>query len=153
MEEHGCSSHRIEAIAKLLAKELQSQDCVVLEGPLGVGKTFFARSLLKHLKIKQAPEGSPTFALVHEYQSGKKNIAHLDLYRIKTELELEEIGIPSYFWEKNAIVISEWLSMWPHLFQRVKETHRCWLVTFSFDSSDSEKRNVEIIFSQETTVK
>jgi tRNA threonylcarbamoyladenosine biosynthesis protein TsaE len=147
MEERGCSSQRVEAIAKLLAKELQAQDCIVLEGSLGVGKTFFARALLKGLKIKQASEGSPTFALVHEYQSGKKNIVHMDLYRIKSELELEEIGIPSYFWEKKAIVISEWLSLWPQLLQRVKETHRCWVVTLDFNSSDSEKRNIAIKFS------
>jgi tRNA threonylcarbamoyladenosine biosynthesis protein TsaE len=148
MEERGCSSHRIEAIAKLLAKDLQPKDCVILEGPLGAGKTFFARALLKNLKIKQAPEGSPTFALVHEYQSGKKNIVHLDLYRIKTELELEEIGVPSYFWEKDAIVISEWLSMWPDLYQRVKETHRCWNISLDFDASNTEKRSIRIIFSK-----
>ena len=79
---------------------------------MGSGKSTFARALIKGLGFEIPPEGSPTFALAHEYeQPGIPRTVHLDLYRIENEEELEASGIPAMFWESpGAILLSEWTS-------------------------------------------
>lgn len=81
---------------------------------MGVGKTTFSRSLLESLGVDQPPEGSPSFALAHEYATRTgSEVIHIDFYRIRSEAEIEEAGIEAYFWERKAIVLAEWTSLWP----------------------------------------
>ena len=99
-----------------VAGEVQPGDRLLLEGPLGAGKTTFARALLLGLGVEQPPEGSPTFAIAHEYSSRRKGgVAHIDLYRLKSEEELEDAGILDLFWSRGVIVIAEWTSLMPEL--------------------------------------
>lgn len=73
----------------------------------------------------------------------------MDLYRIKNEMEIEEAGISSYFWERPLIVITEWLSSFPDFREAVLRSspgHRVWDVRLDFASSDSERRSIEIGF-------
>lgn len=83
---------------------------------MGAGKTTFARSLLLALEVEQPPEGSPSFALAHEYSvhrlPGCRGIVHVDLYRLRSGREIEEAGLAEYFWDPTRIVICEWLSLW-----------------------------------------
>ena len=69
---------------------------------------------------------------------------HIDLYRLKNESEIEEAGINAYYWEREAIVISEWTSMFPDFERAVmeKSTHTVWVVTL--DIIEDEKRNLLI---------
>src|SRR5882672_2202647 len=105
---HGSSEPELRLLARGLATELVSGDRVLLEGPLGAGKTTFARALLEGLGVEQPPEGSPTFAIAHEYRARGREVVHIDFYRLKHESEIDEAGIPAYFWERDAIVICEW---------------------------------------------
>jgi tRNA threonylcarbamoyladenosine biosynthesis protein TsaE len=138
--------------AGLLARQLKSGDRVLLEGPLGAGKTTFARALLLALGVSQPPEGSPTFAIAHEYavtggtgRSSGLRIVHLDLYRLKSEREIDEAGIPDYFWDSGSIVLCEWLSLWQEFEREVRKSGRNWLVKISFPvSGDSTLRDVLI---------
>jgi len=149
-DELDCSEQRIFQIAREFAAELQPGDRVLLEGPIGVGKTTFAKAVLQGLGVDQPPEGSPTFAIAHEYQSPTAEVVHLDLYRIKCEEELDEAGIPAYFWERRAIVLVEWLSLFPEFSaavhrSRLSQTH-LWEVTLSFDKT---QRAIRIVKQQE----
>src|SRR3954471_23594503 len=103
----GCSEDDSRALARALARELKAGDRVFLEGPLGAGKTTFARALLEGIGVTQPPEGSPTFAIAHEYRVSegvsRGPVIHIDLYRLKSEGELEAAGIAAYFWERDAI--------------------------------------------------
>lgn len=111
---------------------------------MGAGKTTFARELLNALGVRQPPEGSPSFAIAHEYDSPKGNVVHIDYYRLKSEAEIEDAGIPAYYWERQAIVISEWLSSWSDFSAAVLKTGRCWRVDLAFGSAENER---EILIS------
>ena len=112
---------------------------------MGVGKTTFSRALLLGLGVVQPPEGSPTFAIAHEYESPKGGVVHIDFYRIRAEEEIDEAGIPSYFWERNLIVLSEWIASWPEFEARVLKSGRIWRVNLSFaDDSSSQSESDEL---------
>lgn len=84
---------------------------------MGAGKTTLARAILRAAQVSDLPEGSPTFPIAHEYVDAKRGLrwVHLDLYRIRNEAELDEAGIPEYFWARDTIVMVEWLSLWEGL--------------------------------------
>lgn len=132
-------------LASTLAGELKPGDLVFLDGPMGAGKSTFARALMKAIGIAQPAEGSPTFAIAHEYTSRKGEVIHIDFYRLKSEEEIEEAGLLSYFWERNAIVLSEWLSSWPDLQNQIIESklglNTCWLISLDFAEEDPLKES------------
>lgn len=112
---------------------------------MGAGKTTFARALIEGLGIEQPPEGSPTFAIAHEYLSSKGEVIHMDLYRLRTEGELEEAGVVAYFWEREAITITEWLSNFPEFEKAVLESAgRVWEVRLGFSERGDAVRELEI---------
>ena len=129
-----------------MAKGLEAGDRVFLEGPMGVGKTTFARLLLQALQVQQPPEGSPTFAIAHEYQAPLGGIVHIDFYRIQSEEEIDDAGIPAYYWERKLLVISEWISSWPEFEHQVVKTGRVWRVSLSFsaEQENTAARDVTI---------
>lgn len=62
-------------------------------GEMGSGKTTFIKALCTFLKVGD-PVSSPTFSIINEYQSSKAgNIFHMDLYRLKDELEAMQAGV------------------------------------------------------------
>jgi tRNA threonylcarbamoyladenosine biosynthesis protein TsaE len=63
-----------------------------LRGELGSGKTTCARSLLHALGVT-APVRSPTYTLVDTYSVADLTCVHVDLYRVQTTLEVEELGL------------------------------------------------------------
>src|SRR4051812_26177420 len=109
----GCSEAETRRLASELAIQLKTGDRVFLEGELGAGKTTFARALLEALSIEQAAEGSPTFPIAHEYRGAIGDVIHVDFYRLRREAELDEAGIAAYFWEREALVVCEWISLFP----------------------------------------
>ncbi|WP_193140161.1 MULTISPECIES: tRNA (adenosine(37)-N6)-threonylcarbamoyltransferase complex ATPase subunit type 1 TsaE [unclassified Meridianimarinicoccus] len=96
-------------LARALAPELGAGDTLALAGPIGAGKSFFARTLIRHRlnavgKDEDIP--SPTFTLVQTYQAGDLEIWHSDLYRLSTPDELFELGLEEAF--ETALCLIEW---------------------------------------------
>lgn len=142
--EQNCSEAEVVHVAAELAKKIRSGERILLEGQMGAGKSTFTRYLLTELKVEQPPEGSPTFAIAHEYQSSQGEVIHIDFYRIKSEMEIDEAGIPSYYWERNAIVVSEWLSSWPEFEAQVLQSGTCWRVNIDYIEDQPFLRKIKI---------
>ncbi|MCB1828183.1 MAG: tRNA (adenosine(37)-N6)-threonylcarbamoyltransferase complex ATPase subunit type 1 TsaE [Coxiellaceae bacterium] len=94
------------ALGKRLAADANPGDVIFLEGNLGAGKTTIVRGFLKALNVQGAIK-SPTFTLVEEYTANDTLIFHFDLYRLKTQDEILEIGLSDYLID-DAICLIEW---------------------------------------------
>jgi len=106
MELQVTSAAAMEALGGQFAR-LVSGGCVIyLQGPLGAGKTTWARGFMRAMGHTGATK-SPTYGLVESYQLGGYDIHHFDLYRLNTPDELENIGIRD-FWSTHSIYIVEW---------------------------------------------
>ena len=82
---------------------------IYLEGPLGAGKSAFARAFLRALGVRGAIK-SPTYALVESYQLPDQTLAlHLDLYRLGHPEDLYYLGVLEQF-EAARVVLIEWPS-------------------------------------------
>ncbi len=89
-------------------------DVIALCGPLGAGKTTFVQGLAKGLDVpRSVAVRSPTFALANEYP-GRLAVLHIDLYRVASEAEAEDLG----FGDRAGVVgvaVVEWADRLPDL--------------------------------------
>jgi tRNA threonylcarbamoyladenosine biosynthesis protein TsaE len=95
-----------ERFAALVAQVMRPGDAILLAGPLGAGKTAFARALLRAAAGDPALEvPSPSFTLVQTYDTGRGKVHHFDLWRLDGPQALAELG-----WEdaREDIVLVEW---------------------------------------------
>ena len=90
-----------------LAAALRPGDVVLLEGPLGAGKTTLVRGLLALLG-HEGEVPSPSFAIVQPYEALSPPLWHVDLYRIEHPGELDELGLDTILGD-GALVV-EWPS-------------------------------------------
>lgn len=80
---------------------------VGLSGDLGAGKTSFVSGVLAAFGVEQGVR-SPTYTLIEPYDRGERCIYHLDLYRLRTEEELEDLGVRELLVQPNVLLI-EWI--------------------------------------------
>ena len=99
-----------EALAARIAALAQKGDTIALQGPLGAGKTAFARFFIAALAraegkpVEEVP--SPTFTLVQSYDFARFTVHHFDLYRLADPREALELGIEDAL--EDGIVLIEW---------------------------------------------
>ena len=102
------SSKDTMSLGRKFSKLLTKGDVVILEGPLGAGKTVFAKGILKGFGFKEKEVISPTFTIIREYKKRGLRIYHIDLYRIEKKEELLTLGYEDYFYYPEGISIIEW---------------------------------------------
>ena len=116
-----------DKLAQQIAPLLKGGDILALKGSLGAGKTTFVRMLLRAFGVEgEVP--SPTFTLLQIYETKHFPIYHFDLYRLKSEGELDELG-----WDDvgtDSLLIVEWPE---RAGSRMPRNHL--LLNFSFDQS------------------
>ena len=97
-------------LAQTLAACAGRGDTIALSGPLGAGKTTFARHFIRSYAARRGGAAgevpSPTFTLVQLYSFGADTVWHIDLYRIVSEEELWEIGFEEAL--AGGICLIEW---------------------------------------------
>ena len=97
---------QLTAFAAKIAMILVSGDVVYLRGELGTGKTTFARAIIQQMGRVDSVT-SPTFTLIEAYDLNEVLVAHLDLYRIESEAEMEGVGLRDYL-DGDWICLIEW---------------------------------------------
>ena len=85
---------------------------LALDGPLGAGKTAFVKGLASGLGVDPARVASPTFVIASEYPARGRRLAHVDLYRVESQAELEAVGFLDLL-EPGAVVAVEWAERFP----------------------------------------
>jgi tRNA threonylcarbamoyladenosine biosynthesis protein TsaE len=96
-------------LAASFAAHLMPGSVILLNGPVGAGKTHFARQLIATClaQIDQTEDiPSPTFTLVQTYDIGRTEIWHADLYRLSDPSEVYELGLEAAF--ESAVCLIEW---------------------------------------------
>lgn len=89
-----------------LADGMVAGDCLLLEGPIGAGKSHLARAFIRHLLGPGTEVPSPTFTLVQCYDGPDCDIWHADLYRLGHPDEVLELGLEEAM--ETAICLIEW---------------------------------------------
>lgn len=100
------SQDETRALAQAVGAQLNAGDVLLLEGPIGAGKTHFARSLIQSVLPVPEDVPSPTFTLVQVYDGQDSEIWHADLYRLSSPDEVVELGLTEAF--EEAICLVEW---------------------------------------------
>ena len=133
------SENQTEELALKIQKKLKIGSIVFLYGEMGVGKTTFIKYLINNLqkenKQKQTEVTSPTFNLLNEYQIKQLKINHYDLFRLKTDEELKNLGI--FEDSLNTITLVEW----PQL---IKEKPKNLIELIFKYEDDHKKRSVQV---------
>ncbi|MBX3183163.1 MAG: tRNA (adenosine(37)-N6)-threonylcarbamoyltransferase complex ATPase subunit type 1 TsaE [Polyangiaceae bacterium] len=94
-------------LGRALARVSRAGGLIVLDGPLGAGKTFLTRALCRELGVPgELPVTSPTFALVQEH-AARLRVLHADLYRLGSADEVFELGLEAARRE-GALLVVEW---------------------------------------------
>ncbi len=124
-----------EALAARVAGLARNGDAILLEGPLGAGKTAFARAFLRAGSGDPALDvPSPSFTLVQSYETGKFRAHHFDLWRLDGPTALAELG-----WDDLSadVVLVEWPD-------RLGALRPADALTIAFSYTDGEARVAEI---------
>jgi tRNA threonylcarbamoyladenosine biosynthesis protein TsaE len=96
------------AIAGVIAGLVRPRDIIVLAGDMGAGKTAFTVGFTRALGVSEDDQvSSPTFTLVHSYNSGRIPVLHADLYRLNSMAEVADLGLREQV-DLGAVALIEW---------------------------------------------
>lgn len=101
-----------EALARRTAAALPPGALLLLDGPLGAGKTTFVAALAAAWG-SEAQVTSPTYTLVHEYPTPHGVLVHVDAFRLPDGVDLDAaLDVDAYRARARAVVV-EWGDRWP----------------------------------------
>ena len=127
-------------LSKKIGSLLCNGDVIFLYGEIGVGKTTFVRGLINNFEVQRGTNESqilsPTFNIAFDYVIKELKIMHYDLYRLKNNKDINELGI--FVESENCITLIEW----PELIEK-KPDDRIELF-FNYLEENLDKRNLEI---------
>lgn len=99
------------ALAERTGRRFKGREVVLLRGELGAGKTVFAQGLAAGCGVAESERVcSPTYTLVNVYR-GRWPVFHIDLYRLETARQVEDLGWEDFLGE--GVVVVEWAEKIP----------------------------------------
>ena len=107
------SPEETRAIGRIVGEHAAAGDVVLLTGELGTGKTCLTQGILHGLGSDDLAR-SPTFVLISEHR-GRMPLYHMDLYRVGSVEQTEELGIEEYL-EGDGLTVVEWADNVPGIF-------------------------------------
>ena len=127
--------NQVDAIAESLVN-LFKHKIILLKGDLGAGKTTLVKKIVKKLGSNE-DISSPTFGIVNELIIGESIAFHLDLYRIKSQVELLRLGFDEYLYSGNYCFIE-----WPEIAMKlISQPHH----TITLNNLNDSTRNISFI--------
>lgn len=123
------------AVARKLAACLAPGDVVVLAGGLGAGKTLFTSGVAAGLGIEE-PVVSPSFVLVRPYDSGFLPMVHVDVYRLSSTNEFDDLDV--FAMASDGVLIIEWGDAIESLLPREH-------LRVEFEVRDDDSRDLRIV--------
>ncbi len=108
VQHHSSSPAATESFARELALWAKPKQCILLSGDLGSGKSTFARAFIRALAndAGQFDVPSPSFSIIQTYGQTRVPVAHIDLFRLQSSSEIEELGIAELL--DSHILLVEW---------------------------------------------
>jgi tRNA threonylcarbamoyladenosine biosynthesis protein TsaE len=104
------SLDQLNNISLKIIEKVSKEDCILLFGEIGSGKTTLTRLLINNLQKKNNLDFtevlSPTFNIVYEYGIKSYKIMHYDFYRLKNEKDIKQLGV--FNQDIDCIKIIEW---------------------------------------------
>jgi len=118
-------------IAKKTAQLFHPGDMIILDGDLGAGKTYFVKGFTENFQTNDLVS-SPTFSIANFYRTDVSEILHIDLYRISSIDEFNDLGLQDYFGQ--SIVMIEWGMKFADYFDE--------FLLISFEINDTNTRTI-----------
>jgi len=95
-------------LGALFGSHLVGGEVLLLDGPLGAGKTIFVKGMADALDIDETEVTSPSFTLVNKYE-GRLTLYHLDLYRLpEGAAAAHAVDLDELLAEESAVIVIEW---------------------------------------------
>jgi tRNA threonylcarbamoyladenosine biosynthesis protein TsaE len=96
------------ALGQRIGAQLCGGEVLLLDGPLGAGKTVFVKGLASALDMDPEEVTSPSFTLVNPY-SGRLSLFHIDLYRLdEGAAAAHAVDLEELISEERAVIVIEW---------------------------------------------
>ena len=103
----------LSQFGETLGRSLRAPAILGFSGELGAGKTALIQAVCRGLGVR-VPATSPTYALVHHYESLAGPVYHIDCYRLRSSAEALDLGLEDLLRER-AILLVEWPEKAGHL--------------------------------------
>jgi tRNA threonylcarbamoyladenosine biosynthesis protein TsaE len=126
-----------QKLGKTIGKWIEHPLVIGLTGDLGSGKTAFVQGLAEGLEVPDEYYiTSPTFTLINEYP-GRLSLFHIDLYRLDSISDLEDIGLDELLYDQAVIAI-EWA-------EKMSDDLPAEHLTMTFEITDDDYRRISLI--------
>jgi tRNA threonylcarbamoyladenosine biosynthesis protein TsaE len=120
--------------------QLAGGEILLLDGPLGAGKTMFTKGVASALGLDRDDVTSPSFTLVNHYREGRLPFYHLDLYRLNAGASAAHaVDLDELLTDEQAVVVIEWAER----MGRYPLPSTAWRVLITGDGDDPRRVSIQ----------